>query len=151
MRTTSGGWVLRLRPDFGSSAVVSAGRGSRFGFTADDLVRCRSFLAGRDGNVIGFHVFAGSQVLDAQGVIGHLRGAFHQCQQAADTLGIAPALLNLGGGFGIPYGPDDAELNLIPIGEELGTMVRQVKPVRLVLELGRYLIAQAGWYLTTVL
>jgi diaminopimelate decarboxylase len=90
-------------------------------------------------------------VLKAEGVIGHLRGAFHQCQQAAATLGITPTVLNLGGGFGIPYGSEDAELELVPIGEELAAIVDRARPVRIVLELGRYLVAQAGWYLTSVL
>jgi diaminopimelate decarboxylase len=143
--------VLRLRPDFSSAAVVSAGSGSRFGFTGEDLVRCGASLDGRRGSVVGFHVFAGSQVLKADGVNGHLQGAFKRCQQAAECLGITPVILNLGGGFGIPYGRDDAELDLDPIGKELSTLVDRARPARVILELGRYLVAQAGWYLTTVL
>jgi diaminopimelate decarboxylase len=143
--------VLRLRPDFGSSAVVPAGRESRFGFTAEDLPRCRDLIVGRDAGVIGFHVFAGSQVLKAEGVIEHLRGGLRLCMRAANALGVTATLLNLGGGFGIPYGPDDNELDLAPIGGELAALIDRVKPARLALELGRYLVAQAGWYLTSVL
>src|SRR5262249_3712730 len=54
-------------------------------------------------------------------------------------------------GFGIPYGPEERELDLAPIGEALRDMVARAAPARLVVELGRYLVAQAGWYLTTVL
>jgi diaminopimelate decarboxylase len=108
-------------------------------------------LAKQEAGVIGFHVFAGSQVLAADGVIGHLRSALNLCRRAADTLGVAPALLNLGGGFGIPYGPNENELELGPIGEELYGMLEHTDPIRLVLELGRYLVAQSGWYLTSVL
>ncbi len=158
--------VLRLRPDFGSMAVVAAGRESRFGFTATDLPACRDLIESSDLDVIGFHVFAGSQVLKAEGVIEHLRGAFQLSLRAADGLGITPALLNLGGGFGIPYGPHDEELDLLPIAEELAAMVagtfrvssaardpapKVPAPMRLVLELGRYLVAQSGWYLTSVM
>ena len=142
--------VLRLRPDFDSSAVVAAGSESRFGLTREDLPRCRALL-GSSGVVIGFHVFAGSQVLKAEGVVAHLRGALDLSLRAADVLGIAPALLNLGGGFGVPYAPDEDELDLAPIGGELAAMVDRASPARVVLELGRYLVAQSGWYLTTVL
>lgn len=66
-------------------------------------------------------------------------------------LGIAPEIIDLGGGFGIPYGPQDGELDLAAVGGELRSLVERARPARLVLELGRYLVAQAGWYLTTVL
>lgn len=143
--------VLRLRPDFGSSAVVAAGRESRFGFTGDHLRQCAPSLSSGEIDLIGFHVFAGSQVLKSDQVIEHLRGAFDLSRRAADAAGIAPWLFNLGGGFGIPYAPDDDELDLAPLGDVLTVMVEQAKPARLVLELGRYLVAQAGWYLTSVL
>jgi diaminopimelate decarboxylase len=143
--------VLRLRPDFDSSAVVSAGRECRFGFTGDDLQSCRRTIESNGMNVIGFHVFAGSQVLTADKVIGHLRAAFEVSRRMADLLGITPKLFNLGGGFGIPYAADEAELDLGRIGDALQAMADQTRPVRLVIELGRFLVAQAGWYLTTVL
>ncbi len=143
--------VLRLRPDFGSTAVVAAGSECRFGLTLEDLTRCRELLPRLGVEVIGFHVFAGSQVLKPEGVIDHLRGALEVSLRGADLLGIEPALLNLGGGFGIPYAPDEEELDLVPIGSELATIVDRAAPARIVLELGRYLVAQAGWYLTSVL
>jgi diaminopimelate decarboxylase len=142
--------VLRLRPDFGSHAVVSAGSESRFGVLFDDLPRCRAAVKARRIPIVGFHVFAGSQVLDVDKLIQHLRGAMDISLRAADSLGIEPEFLNLGGGFGIPYGPGQKELDLTPIGEELARLVERAATARVVLELGRYLVAQAGWYLTTV-
>lgn len=142
--------VLRLRPDFRSSAVVAAGADGRFGVPENQWLGCREIIRATGMNVIGFHVFAGSQVLDAAGIIEHLRGAVSISLRAADALSIAPRILNLGGGFGIPYGAHEGELDLKPIGEQLATMVRSVAPAQIVLELGRYLVAQAGWYLTSV-
>ena len=54
-------------------------------------------------------------------------------------------------GFGIPYGPEDQTLDLAKVGDELGTLVERAAPARVVLELGRFLVAKAGWYLTSVL
>ena len=71
--------------------------------------------------------------------------------RAAETLAIAPRLLNLGGGFGIPYGPRDEPLDLARVGQEMQGLVERAAPARLVVELGRYLVAEAGWYLTSVL
>jgi diaminopimelate decarboxylase len=143
--------VLRLRPDFGSCAVVKAGSESRFGLTSDDFVRCREFLTRCDLNVIGFHVFAGSQVLDTEKLIGHLRSSMDLSLRAADELGIEPEFLNLGGGFGVPYGPQDEDIRLTQIGDELQTLVERSAPARVVLELGRFLVAQSGYYLTSVI
>ncbi len=143
--------VLRLRPDFGSCAVVAAGSESRFGFTEDQLICVGERLASLSLNVIGFHVFAGSQVLDTENLCGHLRRALELSLRGADHLGIVPKLFNLGGGFGIPYGPADATPDMARVGEELSRLADQAAPARLVLELGRYLVAESGWYLTSVL
>jgi len=142
--------VLRLRPDFGSSAVVAAGPEARFGVPGDQLAECREVLATGNVNLVGFHVFAGSQVLDAAGVIEHLRGSVALCEHAAETTGVTVELLNLGGGFGIPYAADEQELDLAAIAGELDVLIERVAPARIVLELGRYLVAQAGWYLVSV-
>ena len=141
---------LRLRPDYSSSAIVNTGAGSRFGISFADLSQCYEYLESEAIKVVGFHVFSGSQVLDAGGVIQHLRGAMDLSLRAADFLRITPEVFNLGGGFGIPYGPDDEELELEPVAEELSVLAKRGSPARIVLELGRYLVAQAGWYLTTV-
>lgn len=143
--------VLRLRPDFGSCAVVAAGSESRFGFTDEQLKRVRDCLPSLSLNVIGFHVFAGSQVLDTENLCGHLRRALELSLRAADQLRIAPELFNLGGGFGVPYGPTDATPDMARVGEALSRLADLAAPARLILELGRYLVAESGWYLTSVL
>ena len=144
--------VFRLRPDFDSHAVVRAGSECRFGLTHDDLQHCGDALSVCDLDVIGFHVFVGSQVLDADKLNKeHLRRALDLSQRAADALEITPTFINLGGGFGTPYGPQDQQLDLARVGDELASLVDRAAPARLALELGRYLVAEAGWYLVSVL
>jgi diaminopimelate decarboxylase len=90
-------------------------------------------------------------VLDAAAEIHHLRGGLELSLRAAGALGITPEVIDLGGGFGIPYGPEDRELDLAAVGAELRGLAEQTAPARLVVELGRYIVAPAGWYLTTVI
>jgi diaminopimelate decarboxylase len=142
--------LLRLRPDFDSRAVVNMGPDSRFGIPFDHLNECRRYVHSGGVTVVGFHVFSGSQMLDPATVVQHLRGAAELSLRAADLLRVAPEILNLGGGFGIPYGPHEQELELDAIAEELKSVIARVSPARVILELGRYLVAQSGWYLTTV-
>jgi diaminopimelate decarboxylase len=143
--------VLRLRPDFPCMAVCTAGPDSRFGLPFDDLAKCGDLIGLGGVRVVGFHVFPGSQVLDATVVVHHLRGALDESLRAANVLGIVPEVIDLGGGFGVPYGPGDCELDLALIGDELGRLVQRAVPARIIMELGRYLVAQSGWFLTTVL
>jgi diaminopimelate decarboxylase len=79
-----------------------------------------------------------------------LRRSLELSLRAAESLGIEPSLINMGGGFGIPYGPDAGALDLARVGAELSDLVALAAPSRVMLELGRYLVAEAGWYLTSV-
>src|SRR5581483_9940443 len=89
--------LLRLRPDFACQAVCTAGPDSRFGLPFDELERCRQYLGPGGVRVVGFHVFAGSQVLDAAAVVQHLRGALDESRRAAEVLGLSPEIIDLGG------------------------------------------------------
>jgi len=69
----------------------------------------------------------------------------------------APApvrIVNVGGGFGIPYFPREQALDLAPIGANLRGLVerarRELPDARLVVELGRYLVGEAGLYVCRV-
>jgi aldehyde dehydrogenase (NAD+) len=143
--------LLRLRPDFPCQAVCTAGPDSRFGLSFDELERCREYLGPGGVRAVGFHVFAGSQVLDAAAVVQHLHGALDESRRAAAVLGLAPDIIDLGGGFGVPYAPGEPELELGPISAALHAIVQAVPQCRILMELGRYFVAQAGWYLTSVL
>jgi len=143
--------LLRLRPDFPCQAVCTAGPDSRFGLLFDELKSCQEHIGPSGIRVIGFHIFAGSQVLDAAAVVQHLRGALDESLRASDVLGLAPEVIDLGGGFGVPYAPEQPELDLAPISEALHAIVQGVPRSRILMELGRYFVAQAGWYLTSVL
>jgi aldehyde dehydrogenase (NAD+) len=143
--------LLRLRPDFHCMAVCTTGSDSRFGLPFDDLARCREYLGTAGLRVVGFHIFAGSQVLDSAAIVHHLHNALDQSLRAADVLGLSPEIIDLGGGFGVPYGPGESELDLGPIGEELHSLVKRAAPARIIMELGRYLVGPSGWYLTRVL
>ena len=143
--------LLRLRPNFCSYATCSTGPDSRFGLTLDDVPSCRDFLVSSGVKVIGFHVFSGSQVLSAEGLIHHLTGGFNLALQAAEILGMRPEIIDIGGGFGVPAGPKDPDPDLALVGNELHSLLQRAAPARLVIELGRYLVGPSGWYLTTVL
>ncbi len=63
--------------------------------------------------------------------------------------------LNLGGGFGIPYFPGEQRLDLAPIGANLHAIVERARTdlpeASIVIELGRYLVGEAGIYVTRII
>jgi diaminopimelate decarboxylase len=102
----------------------------------------------------GFHLFAGSQNLRAEAICEAQRQSYELALRLA---GAAPApvrFLNLGGGFGIPYFPGEQRLDLAPIGDNLAALAERARgdlpQASLVIELGRYLVGEAGIYVCRV-
>src|SRR3546814_14892664 len=102
----------------------------------------------------GFHIFSGSQNLDASALIEAQAKTVALAAKLAEEGGVAPPLVNLGGGFGIPYFPGDKPLDVASIGAALGETLAARPAVlantRFALELGRWLVGEAGVYLPRV-
>jgi diaminopimelate decarboxylase len=139
--------VLRLRPDFTPFGQMIMGPDGRFGIPVEELGNLPRAVRER---VVGFHVYAGSQVLDGGQAAKNLAGAFELGLRAAGMLGIDIEVLDVGGGFGVPAGMERPELDLRPVRDELARQRAELPMARLVIELGRYLVASAGYYLTAV-
>ena len=148
--------AVRVNPDFElkSSGMRMGGGPRQFGVDAERVPRMLSRLAEVDLEFIGFHIFWGSQNLSAE--------AIRDAQEKTVTLALrlaehAPSpvrLLNIGGGLGIPYFPKDQPLDLAAVGEGLATLVSRVADrlpeARMVVELGRYIVGEAGVYVCRV-
>jgi diaminopimelate decarboxylase len=149
--------ALRVNPDFElkGSGMKMGGGAKPFGIDADQIPPLLARIGADNLGFEGFQVFAGSQNLRADTLC--------EAQQKSYALALrlaadAPALvrfLNLGGGFGIPYFPGDKPLDLAPIGANLADIAKRARAdlpqARLVLELGRYLVGEAGIYVARVL
>jgi diaminopimelate decarboxylase len=102
----------------------------------------------------GFHLFAGSQNLRSESICEAQRKAFELALRLAEHAPSPVRLLNLGGGFGIPYFPGEQRLDLAPIGANLEALQIRAKTempqAALVIELGRYLVGEAGLYVARV-
>lgn len=147
--------AIRVNPDFelrGSGMKMSGGA-KVFGVDADKAAALTRRVVDAGANWQGFHIFAGSQSLDAEAISDAQRNTIALAQRLADEAGVPLPKLNLGGGFGIPYFAGDESLDLAGVGERLHTIAAaDVLPdTRLVIELGRYLVGEAGVYLTRVI
>jgi len=148
--------ALRINPDIQlRGAGQRMGGGPRpFGIDAEAAPEVLALLATLPVDFVGFHFYAGSQMLEAATVVALLEHCYH-CAVALAPQAPAPVrVLNLGGGFGVPYHAGEQPLDLAPIGAALHRLVERAAvefpEAQLVLELGRYLVAPAGRYVTRV-
>ncbi len=148
--------ALRLNPDFElkGSGMRMGGRATPFGIDAADAPAAIAKARALGIVVDGFHVYAGSQTLSAAAVIEAQAATLALAARLARETGTALAHLNLGGGFGIPYFANDAPLDLAAVGAALRAALAKRPPelaaTQIVVELGRYLVGEAGVYLTRV-
>jgi diaminopimelate decarboxylase len=98
----------------------------------------------------GFHIFAGSQALDAGAIIDSQAHTLDLAARLADEIGRVPPLVNLGGGFGIPYFPGDVPLDVESVGAALAGELGRLE-TQYAIELGRWLVGEAGIYLARVI
>jgi diaminopimelate decarboxylase len=103
----------------------------------------------------GFHLFAGSQNLRPEAIVEAQRKCFELALRLAESAPAPVKFLNLGGGFGIPYFPGEQHLDLSSIGANLAAIAAEagekMPHAQIVIELGRYLVGEAGIYVTKVL
>lgn len=149
--------AVRVNPSFAlkGSGMKMGGLASPFGVDAERapaLVR-RVIDAGADWQ--GLHVFSGSQNLDAEAIAGSHVATVALAAEICEAVGATPPLINLGGGFGIPYFAGDRSLDIALIGGRLGATLANrpaiLRDSRFAIELGRWLVGEAGVYLTRVI
>jgi pyridoxal-dependent decarboxylase, exosortase system type 1 associated len=149
--------AVRVNPDFElkTSGMKMAGGPKQFGIDAERVPQVLESLGALPLQFVGFHIFSGSQNLRAEAIV--------EAQQKSVALAVelarhAPApvrILNIGGGFGIPYFPGEQPLQLAQIAANLRELLQittaQLPQAQLMIELGRYLVGEAGVYVCRVL
>jgi len=148
--------VLRINPDFElkGSGMRMGGGAKQFGIDAEEAPRMLALASDLGMNVLGFHIFSGSQSLKAEAIIETQAQTLLLAERLAQDARDPVRILNIGGGFGIPYFPGEAALDLAPIGAALDAALPRVKAglpdAQLSIELGRYLVGEAGVYVARV-
>ena len=148
--------AVRVNPDFElkGSGMKMGGGAKQFGIDTEQVPQVLAWI-GREGLAFeGFHLFAGSQNLRAESICEAQIRSFELALRLAQHAPAPVRFLNLGGGFGIPYFPGERELDLVPIATNLAAIaeraLRELPQAGIVIELGRYLVGEAGVYVTRI-
>lgn len=148
--------AVRVNPDFDlkGSGMRMGGGAKPFGVDADRAPDLARWLIEAGADWRGWHIFAGSQALDIDALIDMQAATVGLAARLSKAVGAAPPLVNIGGGFGIPYFPGDQRLDVAPIGEALAQTLHARSDILaesgFAMELGRWLVGEAGVYLTRV-
>jgi len=149
--------MVRVNPDFElrGSGMRMGGGAKPFGVDAARVPALVQRIVEAGAEFRGFHVFAGSQSLDADAIIEAQAATIALAAQLAEAAGVRPTTLNLGGGFGIPHFAGEQTLEVERIGAALEAAYAArpavLQETGFCLELGRWLVGEAGVYLTRVL
>jgi diaminopimelate decarboxylase len=148
--------AVRVNPDFEirGSGMRMGGGAKPFGVDAERVPALVRRLIEAEADWRGFHIFAGSQALDAEALIEAQLATIDLAASLADEAGQAPPLVNLGGGFGIPYFAGEQPLDIERVGAALHETLKARPPIlaesAFAIELGRWLVGEAGVYLTRI-
>jgi diaminopimelate decarboxylase len=148
--------AVRVNPPFEirGSGMRMGGGARPFGVDADRVPALVRRIVGAGAEWRGFHIFAGSQALNPDAIIESQQATLALAAELADAAGEAPPLVNLGGGFGIPYFAGEQPLDIERIGLNLAALLAARPPVlarsKFAIELGRWLVGEAGVYLTRI-
>ncbi|MFL6660898.1 MAG: pyridoxal-dependent decarboxylase, exosortase A system-associated [Rhizobacter sp.] len=149
--------AVRVNPDFElkSSGMKMGGGPKQFGIDAEQVPSALAEIRRLGLAFEGFHIFSGSQNLRSEAICEAQTKALELAVRLAAAAPGPVKTLNLGGGFGIPYFPGETPLDLSPIGAHLAGIVesagQRLPGAQLVIELGRYLVGEAGVYVARVI
>ncbi len=149
--------AIRVNPDFElkSSGMKMGGGPKQFGVDAERVPAMLKRIGTLNLDFMGFHIFGGSQNLKAEAILEAQEKTIDLAIRLSSDAPGPVKLLNIGGGFGIPYFPGEQPLELAKIGTNLTQLLPKVKnflpDAQLVIELGRYLVGEAGIYVCRVL
>ena len=148
--------AVRVNPDFElkSSGMKMGGGPKQFGVDAEQVPALLARIGEAGLGFEGFHLFAGSQNLKPEAIVEAQLKSFELALRLAKDAPAPVKVLNLGGGFGIPYFPGEQRLDLTTIGDNLAALIEraavELPQAKLVVELGRYLVGEAGVYVCRV-
>ena len=148
--------AVRVNPDFElkGSGMKMGGGPKQFGVDVEVVPAMLDWIAREGLSFEGFHLFAGSQNLRAESICEAQQKSYALALRLSEQARSPVKFLNLGGGFGVPYFPGEQRLDLAPIGANLQGIceraARELPQAHIVIELGRYLVAEAGVYVTRI-
>lgn len=130
---------------------------AKYGFTHDQIFEGFEMIRDKGVSRYGLHTFIISNELNGQYFIDTATMLFDLAVQLQKRIGIRLEFVNLSGGIGIPYRPEDEEVNLEWVGDEIRKAYQDkiaangLHPLKIFMECGRVVTGPYGYLVSRVL
>jgi len=139
-------------------AMRMGGGASQFGVPEEEAeAALDAALAEKAVRLVGIHIYAGTQCLEERALVDNMMGSLSIVGRLANAKNLTPEVVNLGGGFGIPYFTGQNAVDTPALGRAIGAKLEEWRAAnprfaktRFVFELGRFLIGRYGVYVSRV-
>jgi len=139
------------------NVIIGKPEEAKYGFTRDQLFEGYRILKDRGVKRFGLHAMVVSNELNPEYHLETARMLFDLVEEITRKVGIHVEMVNLGGGFGIPYAPEQTALDWQAVGQGVKKIYeekvkgRGLAPLRLCMESGRAITGPYGWLVSRVL
>jgi diaminopimelate decarboxylase len=150
---------VRVNPEVGAghhSHCITAGAESKFGLWEEEVIQAYAIAQRARVGRFGMHMHIGSGILEVEPYVAAVEKLLKIAKRVHEEVGIDFEFIDIGGGYGIPYKPEEKELDLAEFSSKVVSMFKsKVKEYKLgkpflFVEPGRYLVADSSVLLTTV-
>ena len=157
-KKTITGVGIRINPSIRTKkqSIQMGGAPRQFGIEENSIEKVISFIKTTDLLFFrGIHVYLGTQILDEMIIYDNFLYTLNLAKKISVKYNLNLEMINLGGGLGIKYFENDRELFISPMLKELNIKIKEFntyfKNTKIIIESGRYLLAEFGLYVTKVL
>ncbi|MGQ9623888.1 MAG: diaminopimelate decarboxylase [Candidatus Bathycorpusculaceae bacterium] len=150
---------MRINTEFGAGHheyVVTAGKTTKFGVQKETALKAYELAKEAGVEKFGIHMHIGSGIMDVNPYIQAVETLLKTAKRIREELKLKFDFMNFGGGFGVPYKPNEEEIDLQSFSDKLvGLFKRRTTEYllgepELWFEPGRYIVSEAGILLTRV-
>ena len=140
----------------GGNAIIGKPEEAKYGFTREQLFECYRRMKEAGVTRFGLHTMVASNELDPEYIIDTAKLLFELVADISQTVGIDFEFINIGGGIGIPYRPDQKAMDLERVGSGIEAaykeivLARGLKPLKLFMECGRCITGPYGYLVARV-
>ena len=140
----------------GGNAIIGKPEEAKYGFTREQLFECYSKMKAAGVKRFGLHTMVASNELDPEYIIDTAKLLFGLVAEITEKTGVEFEFVNIGGGIGIPYRPDQQAMSLERVGEGIESAYREIvegrglKPLKLYMECGRCITGPYGYLVSRV-
>ncbi|MEN6463333.1 MAG: diaminopimelate decarboxylase [Syntrophomonas sp.] len=141
----------------GGNAIIGVPQEAKYGFTREQIIEGYKIVRDKGVTRFGLHTMVVSNELDPYSFIGTAEMLFDLVVEVYQTTGIKIEFVNFGGGIGIPYRPEEKCVDLKLVSREIKRAYEEkikgtgLDPVRITMELGRFITGPFGYLVSTVL